>query len=351
MSTQNLVYLSSAQALEDMAVFIRAMKKQFTQLYAVPWVTFGGSYSGALAAWARVKHPELVAMAVGSSGPVQAEVDFVGEPFKLENGKFWNLGLCEALDPTNAQQIETFWSTVYSPYMEVVQYSGDNAGLFNNLLTIKNAICRFHESSATSLTKLKQVNNYFNTLSGYTGCEDIDYQSFIDFMKDTTYGDAQEIRAWVWQTCTEFGYYQSTDSNTAGPFFGGKPSLPVKYVQSFTTWAQIHERTSGLRNPCTNIYGADYNSASVASAVANVNAYYGGRDNMNSSYILLPNGDIDPWHALGKLLSNNKKIIPVVINGTAHCADMYGPAANDLPTLTAARKTIFAQLKQWLDSY
>ncbi|WKX99689.1 hypothetical protein Q1695_014508 [Nippostrongylus brasiliensis] len=366
MSTQNLVYLSSAQALEDMAVFIRAMKKQFTQLYAVPWVTFGGSYSGALAAWARVKHPELVAMAVGSSGPVQAEVDFVEYLEVVQNSitreskqcadsvtTAFNLvasmlqtasgrkslqttfNLCEALDPTNAQQIETFWSTVYSPYMEVVQYSGDNAGLFNNLLTIKNAICRFHESSATSLTKLKQVNNYFNTLSGYTGCEDIDYQSFIDFMKDTTYGDAQEIRAWVWQTCTEFGYYQSTDSNTAGPFFGGKPSLPVKYY--------IDE--------CTNIYGADYNSASVASAVANVNAYYGGRDNMNSSYILLPNGDIDPWHALGKLLSNNKKIIPVVINGTAHCADMYGPAANDLPTLTAARKTIFAQLKQWLDSY
>lgn len=93
-----MVYLSSAQALEDMAAFIIAMKQKIPKLAAAPWVTFGGSYSGescrstscswilknrlfpgALAAWARVKHPELVAMAVGSSGPVQAEVDFVGE--------------------------------------------------------------------------------------------------------------------------------------------------------------------------------------------------------------------------------------------------------------------------------
>ncbi|VDK54710.1 unnamed protein product [Cylicostephanus goldi] len=83
-------------------------------------------------------------------------------------------------------------------------------------------------------------------------------------MQDTSYGDAQEIRAWVWQTCTEFGYYQSTDSDTAGPFFGGKPALPVKYY--------IDE--------CTNIYGSEFNSVTVADAVAKVNAYYGGRDNM-----------------------------------------------------------------------
>uniref|UniRef100_A0A183FN98 Serine protease K12H4.7 n=1 Tax=Heligmosomoides polygyrus TaxID=6339 RepID=A0A183FN98_HELPZ len=364
MSTPNLVYLSSAQALEDMVAFIGAMKTKFPNLMSVPWVTFGGSYSGALAAWARVKHPELIAMAVGSSGPVQAEVDFVeylevvqnsitrqsqkcGQSVTTAFNQVASLlqtasgrkslqsafNLCQTLDPTNAQQIENFWQTVYSPYMEIVQYTGDNAGLFLNKLTIKNAICRFHENDAsTSLTKLKEVNDYFNALSGYFGCEDIDYQSFIDFMKDTTYGEAQEIRAWVWQTCTEFGYYQSTDSDTAGPYFGGKPALPVQFY--------IDE--------CTSIYGSNFNSDSVASAVANVNAYYGGRDNMDSSYIILPNGDVDPWHALGKLESNSSTIIPVVIEGTAHCADMYATSINDLPSMTAARKTISSQLMQWI---
>ena len=50
------------------------------------------------------------------------------------------------------------------------------------------------------------------------------------------------------------------------------------------------------------------------------NAYYGGRDNMNSSYIILPNGSFDPWHALGKLTSSDPTIVPVVIQGTSHCA-------------------------------
>ncbi|KAK6740638.1 hypothetical protein RB195_008853 [Necator americanus] len=363
MSTKNLVYLSSAQALEDMAAFIVGMKQKFPQLATAPWVTFGGSYSGALAAWARVKHPELVAMAVGSSGPVQAEVDFVEYLEVVQNSitrdsqqcaqsvtTAFNLvasllttasgrqslkttfNLCEDLDPTNAQQIETFWETVYSPYMEVVQYSGDNAGSFHHSLTIHNAICRFHDTDASSLTKLKQVNDYFNNINLYTGCEDIDYQNFIEFMQDTSYGDAQDIRAWVWQTCTEFGYYQSTDSDTAGPFFGGKRSLPVQYY--------IDE--------CTNIYGSEFNSASVATAVANVNSYYGGRDNMQSSHIILPNGNIDPWHALGKLNSTISTIIPVVIDGTAHCADMYSSSSNDPASLTAARQTVSNQIKEWL---
>ncbi|KHJ85871.1 serine carboxypeptidase S28 [Oesophagostomum dentatum] len=164
MSTSNLLYLSSAQAIEDMAAFIQGMKQKFPQLAAAPWVTFGGSYSGALAAWARVKHPELVAMAVGSSGPVQAEVDFVEYLEVVQNSisrdsaqcgssvtTAFNLvasmlttasgrkslkttfNLCEDLDITNAQQIETFWETVYSPYMEIVQYSGDNAVSFEKI--------------------------------------------------------------------------------------------------------------------------------------------------------------------------------------------------------------------------
>ncbi|KAK6034248.1 hypothetical protein COOONC_28248 [Cooperia oncophora] len=101
---------------------------------------------------------------------------------------------------------------------------------------------------------------------------------------------------------------------------------------------------------CTNIYGSNYNSASVAAAVANVNAYYGGRDHMDSSYIILPNGNIDPWHALGKLNSTTSTIIPVVIDGTAHCADMYAPSLSDPASMTAARKFISTQIQQWLQA-
>ena len=117
LSTAHLKYLSSRQALEDMAAFIRAMNTKFS-IQTAKWITFGGSYSGflspfvkilshicmstrskyttlvklillhsctepkfsgALSAWMREKYPDLVSGAVATSGPVQAEVDFVGK--------------------------------------------------------------------------------------------------------------------------------------------------------------------------------------------------------------------------------------------------------------------------------
>ncbi|CAD6187977.1 unnamed protein product [Caenorhabditis auriculariae] len=364
MSTDNLKFLSSAQAIEDAADFIKAMTTKFPQLANAKWVTFGGSYSGALAAWTRVKHPELVFAAVGSSGPVQAEVDFVEYLEVVQNSITRNssacaasvtsgfnqvaqllqtpagrqtlkttFNLCQSLNINDANNIKYFWETVYSPYMEIVQYSGDSAGEFATQLTISHAICRYHlNDNSNTLQKMKQVNDYFNMASGYFGCNDIDYNGFIEFMKDTSYGDAQSDRAWVWQTCTEFGYYQSTDSTKSGPWYGGVNNLPVQYY--------IDE--------CTAIYGSAYNSDSVKAAVDQTNKYYGGRDNLTTSRIVLPNGDIDPWHALGKLTSNSSDIVPVVINGTAHCADMYGTSPHDLQSLTDARKLIASTLDGWL---
>lgn len=91
------------------------------------------------------------------------------------------------------------------------------------------------------MAKMQAVSNYFNTEEGVRGCNDINYNSFITYMKNTRYGGAQSCklnekkrrdgyfpaRAWYWQTCTEFAYFQSTDSSTAGPFFGGVGNVNV----------------------------------------------------------------------------------------------------------------------------
>ena len=71
----NLYYLSSRQALADFATFKTFIMKQYN-LTNNTWISYGGSYSGALSAWLRIKYPDVVRGAVASSGPVQAEVDF-----------------------------------------------------------------------------------------------------------------------------------------------------------------------------------------------------------------------------------------------------------------------------------
>jgi serine protease 16 len=86
-ATENLQWLGTEQALADAAFFRSFAAGKFnltigTRARDVPtpnrWVTVGGSYSGELAAWARLKYPHLFHCAIASSAPVTASIDFWG---------------------------------------------------------------------------------------------------------------------------------------------------------------------------------------------------------------------------------------------------------------------------------
>ena len=74
-TNEHLIYLSSRQALADLAHFIDTMNDSH-DLHDKKWITFGGSYPGMLAAWARLEYPKLVHAAVSNSAPIQMELDF-----------------------------------------------------------------------------------------------------------------------------------------------------------------------------------------------------------------------------------------------------------------------------------
>ncbi|CAH2252834.1 serine protease [Pelobates cultripes] len=75
MKLENLRFLSSRQALADLAHF-QTVLNQDLGLSGRKWVVFGGSYPGSLAAWYRMKYPHLAYVAVASSAPVNAVVNF-----------------------------------------------------------------------------------------------------------------------------------------------------------------------------------------------------------------------------------------------------------------------------------
>ena len=74
-STENLKYLSSRQALADLANFISTQK-------IAPNLTKNGrsegKKKGSLAAWFRLKYPHLAYGAVASSAPLLAKMNFKG---------------------------------------------------------------------------------------------------------------------------------------------------------------------------------------------------------------------------------------------------------------------------------
>ena len=156
MGVKNLVYLSSEQALADLAQFVSEMNVQHN-LTQAKWISFGGSYPGSLAAWFRLKYPHLVHGSVSTSGPLLAKIDFfeylevVSFALDSTNAKCkpniqdglakaklltdhrvgWNMitkmfKLCKPFDGTNEFDVSNFFQMIIGNFEDVVQYNKDN---------------------------------------------------------------------------------------------------------------------------------------------------------------------------------------------------------------------------------
>ena len=68
---------------------------------------------------------------------------------------------------------------------------------------------------------------------------------------------------------------------------------------------------------CTDIFGAEFNRSTIDAAIANTLENYGGTSNYMGTKVILPNGSVDPWHALGLANSTSSSVIPIFIHDTA----------------------------------
>ena len=74
-ATENLIYLNSEQAVADIAYFHSYISDLVSLTSANKWVSFGGSYPGMMASFARLRYPHLFHAAVASSAPTKAATD------------------------------------------------------------------------------------------------------------------------------------------------------------------------------------------------------------------------------------------------------------------------------------
>ena len=103
-------------------------------------------------------------------------------------------------------------------------------------------------------------------------------------MKNTSWDSemSEGGRQWTYQTCAEFGFYQTSDKKTL--VFGEK--FPADFFV----------------RQCADIYGNKFNDNSLYNSVDRTNIIYGALKPTTSN-VLFVHGSIDPWHALGKYFS------------------------------------------------
>lgn len=153
--------------------------------------------------------------------------------------------------------------------------------------------------------------------------------NFQNFLKIISINSIKTIgRQWIYQTCIEFGFFQSTDLMDQ-PF---GHSVPVDF----------------FIQQCIDLFGEKFNSESIQKSIDFTNNFYGGC-HLNVRKVVFPNGSIDPWKVLGVSKDLNEEAIALLINGTAHCADMYSDSDSDPQSLKDARNFIIKYLNKFLN--
>ncbi|XP_063793920.1 thymus-specific serine protease [Pseudophryne corroboree] len=346
-------FLSSQQALADLASFHLFISQTYNLTQNNTWICFGGSYPGSLSAWFRMKFPHLVYAAVASSAPVRAELDFIdynkvvaqslsdpvigGSTKCLDKVRDAFRIVDRLLQTGNVTQLEKdffscaplrapddyieFVSNLADIFMGAVQYNKETAG------SDVQKVCGSMITADSAYEGLKSVNMMYMNFIGLKCVENSHEKTLSDLRNTELSPVGVGERQWYYQTCTEFGYYQTCEDS----------SCPFSPLISLNSQLDL----------CSQVFQIP--AMSVSQSVQFTNEFYGA-DHPKSSRIIFVNGDVDPWHALSVLKNQSHSEIAIFINGTAHCANMGPSRPTDPASLRKAREEIAIKIGDWLHS-
>ena len=196
-------------------------------------------------------------------------------------------------EPIETQlDIATFMANLMGNFQGTVQYNDERG----NPIDI-NYVCNIIvNETMDAITAYIEVSNLFLQLSN-VNCLDVSYKNMISFLANTSQtSDGVDARSWTYQTCTQFGYFQTTDNDNQ-PF---GDLVPVSY------YTQI----------CKDAFGID--QSTIQPNIDETNILYGGNNipPTGPTNILFVNGNIDPWHSLGVTQDISATLNAVFIDGT-----------------------------------
>uniref|UniRef100_A0A1B0GB71 Prolylcarboxypeptidase n=1 Tax=Glossina morsitans morsitans TaxID=37546 RepID=A0A1B0GB71_GLOMM len=341
LSTENLKYLNVKQALADLAHFIRTMRQEIPGMENSKAILTGGSYSATMVTWFKKLYPDLVAGSWASSAPLYAKVDFweykevMRDSIRLAYGEECNtrirngietletmfeekraaevkamLHLCDNFDETNDLDVWSLFGEISDTFAGVVQtHDGDD---------IQQA-CKTIMDGADDVTGL--ITYVLKKWGDPGTCNDLTYNAFLTSLKETAYNGA--MRQWMYQTCNEFGWYQ-TSSSKEQPF-GSKFPLPF-----YTTL-------------CADAYSSNFTEKFIKQQVDKTNDFFEGLE-LKVDNVYMTHGELDPWRAMGLQEGEQTTIIPM----HAHCKDLNSIQDSDTPEMRASKEKISQLVRKWL---
>lgn len=357
-STASLSLLSAEQSLADLARIITKVKTDLNA-QSSKVITIGGSYPGNLAAWFRLKYPQITHGSIASSAPLRAKVDFseymdvVAQSLEhfsgqtcvaalekaanavadLFSGGVGSIGMttvekdfntCSPI--TSRLDLAVLLSDLMGNIQGTIQYNNEHMGVMN-----ATDVCSIMTTGSDPYGSFVALAGKYREANGQV-CEDASFEDTIAYLGNATLAiPANAARSWVYQTCNEFGYFQTATSQN----------------QPFKAWGKVLDVSFSME-----ICRRAYDGWSKEPHVEWSNTLYGG-DAIDATNIVFTSGTVDPWHALG--VTNFSATLPqssetpVYITGTAHCNDLYAPnAESDPPSLVFARQVVADKVAEFL---
>lgn len=401
LSTENLRFLTTDQALADQAYFAQNIvfpgleDQNLTAPGGTPYIAYGGSYAGAFVAFLRIQYPDLYWGSISSSGVTEAIWDFweyyealrnYGPPDCVDaHGKIINVidnilrggdnqtidALKGAFNASGFTYNDDFAFTVtqafgywqnrnWDPEVDdptFFQYCGNitnNTVLFPEIASLASQVPDLIEQGGWGNESDYLTNRMLNFI-GWNRANVIDE---CDDTLDNCYGSHNASAAkysdksidnygslsWAYQYCTEYGFLQSGST---------VPKDRLALISRLVTL----EYNSLICNYAFNITGPP--------DVERVNKY--GGFNISYPRLAIVGGEADPWRAASPLATldvpdrlNDSSTVDqplILIQGAVHHWDENGVFPNETapdvppPAVANAQAELAQSVQAWLAEY
>ncbi|XP_033119205.1 lysosomal Pro-X carboxypeptidase-like [Anneissia japonica] len=347
-----LGYLTAEQALADFSILIRHMKATMKDAGGSPVVAFGGSYGGMLAAWLRMKYPNIVVGAMAASAPIWqfTNVTVCSLPYQIVTKDFdsaskncskvvkrsWDvintlaksdegrskltklLRLCSKVEDQEDVSGVKSWISATWFNLAMVDYPYP-ANFLEPLPAwpVKEVCKNMNDTEASSDAILMQVANALNVYYNFTGnqkCFNTSNQAV------SSLGDL----GWSYQACTEMVMPMCSD---------GKNDMFEPSPWNIQTYAE----------GCQKFWG-------VTPRPEWIPVHYWAKDLRAASNIIFSNGMLDPWSGGGVLNITSDDITTILIPDGAHHLDLRTPNVKDPISVREARVLEKVTIMKWIKS-